>query len=189
MWPVHPPVDPAVAMRAAAESYAFHAALVSIPMTVAAIAIFLLARHDLRSASLAAAILCVHPAWTVTETWYDNGATLRLASTVCIGISCISVAVAIFFACRHGIKKRERMHLRFTSRSLVMLATVVAVILVLARPPLTNVVPVSRSLPAVGLTFMMLVALHSPKRWRHRYLPHRIDIPLELGSDRDGPEA
>lgn len=180
------PVDPVVAMRVAAESYAFYAALVSIPMTLAAIAVFLFARHDLRSASLAAAILCMHPAWTVTETWYDDGATLRLASTAWIVLACVALAVALFSACRHGMKTREHTAMRFTSRSLVMLTTIVAVILVLSRPPISDVVPVSRSLPSVGLTFMLIIALHSPVRRRHRKLPIRIAIPLDVNAGRDG---
>jgi hypothetical protein len=177
MWPFNP-VDPAVAMRAAAESYAFSAALVSIPMTVAAILLFLFARHDLRAVSLAAATLCVHPLWTVTETWYDNGAALRLASTVWIVLACFALFAALFSTYRYGIKAWKLPDLRFTIQSLVILTTAVAILLVLARPPIAHVIPASQSVPAVGLTFMLFVAFRCSGQRRQNQLPDRIEIPL-----------
>ncbi len=165
-------------MRAAAESYAFYAALFSIPMTVAAILLFLFARHDLRAVSLAAATLCVHPLWTVTETWHDNGAALRLASTVWIVVACLALVAALFSTYRNGIQTWKRPDLRFTIQSLVILTTAVAILLVLARPPIADVIPASRSVPAVGLAFMLFVAFRSSGQRRRNQLPDRIEVPL-----------
>jgi peptidoglycan/LPS O-acetylase OafA/YrhL len=186
MWPVNP-IDLEAAMMAAAERYAFYAALVSILLTVAAIGVFLFARQDLRSAALTATTLCVHPAWTVTETWYDDGATLRLASTIWIVLACLILAAALLSAYRHGVRRRSPGHLRFTSRSLGLLTGLAAIVFVLARPPLSDIFPVSRSLPAVGVLMMLIIAVHAPQHRRHRTLPTRITMPLKF--DADGDEA
>jgi hypothetical protein len=168
-----------MAMRAAAESFAFYAALVSIPMIVAAIALFLFARHDLRSVGLVAATLCVHPLWTVTETWYDNGAGLRLASTVWIVLACLALSAALFSTYRNGIKSWKRPDLRFTIQSLFVLTTAVAILLVVARPPIADVIPASRSVPAIGLTFVLFVAFRCSGQKRQIPLPDRIEIPVQ----------
>ncbi len=184
MWPANP-IDPQIAMMAAAERYAFYAALLSISLIVASIAVFLFVRNDLRSSALAAATLCVHPLWTVTDAWYDNGATLRLASNIWICVGCVAISAALLAVYRHGANTRGCLNGRFTCRSLLMLAVIVAIILVLVRPPLADEIPVSKSLPALGLMVMLIIALR-PSETRHRdERATGIEIPLLLDRDRD----
>ena len=184
MWSVNPPVDANVVMIEAAESYAFYAALVSLSLIVAAISIFLFVRHDTRSSALAAATLCVHPVWTFTNIWYDYGAALRLASTIWIFVGCGALAAALWAVYRHRKTPRETWHLRFTSQSLLMITVIVAIVMVLIGPPIADEIPVSRSLPAVSLMFMVLIALRPrDSRLRDRR-PTQVAIP-SLPSDDD----
>lgn len=188
MWSVNP-IDPYVAMTAAAERYALHAAWVSVPLIVASIAVFFFLRNDLMSSSLAAATLFVHPVWTVTDAWYDNGATLRLASTIWIVVGCVAISSALFAVYRHGIKTRGRWNPRFAIRSLLILTVIVVIILVLTRPPLTEQIPVSRSLPALGLVFSLVIAACSRDGRHQRRRPMQIDIPFEFNGDCNTPET
>jgi len=128
----------------------------------------------------------VHPVWTVTDTWYDNGETLRLASTAWITLGCIAIALALFSVRWLGIERQKRIYFRFTSRSLIMATTVLAVVLVLARTSITDVIPASRSLPAVWLAFMLLIALHSSEHKHRKQIPRQIEIPAQLDANREG---
>ena len=159
--------DPKSVAIAAAEEYAFYAGLVSISLIVAAILIFLLFRSDVRASAVAAATLCVHPLWTVTEVWHDNGATLRLASTVWIFFGCVAIFAALFSVYRRRSMPRGRLNLRFTIMSLLMLASLVAIVLVLVRPPLSDEIPVSRSLPLLGLMVALIIGM-APAKVRPR---------------------
>jgi len=147
----------------AAEAYALHTGLVSISLMVAAIAIFLFLRSDLRSSAVAAATLCVHPLWTVTDVGYDNGATLRLASTVWIFFGCVAILAAFISVYRHRSLPRGRLRLRITSMGLLMLVALIAIVLALVRPPLADEIPTSRSLPALGLVFALIIVMASSR--------------------------
>lgn len=161
----------------AAERYAFNAAIFSIPFLLAAILLFLLVRNDLRSCCLASAALCVHPLWTVTDPWYDNGAWLRLASTAWMVVALVATTAAMISVYRHRRAPRPRLNLRITYGSLMVLTVFAAMALALARPPLSEQIPVSRSLPALGMMIAMVVAFQ-PGGLRHqRERPARVEVP------------
>ncbi len=121
----------------------------------------------------------------MTDTWYDNGEALRLASTIWILIGCIALFASLFAVYRQGIRLRGRLSLRFTSRSVLMLTVVVAMVIVLIRPPLSDAIPVSRSLPALGLFLMAIIALHRPEVMNHIKRPVRIEIPNQHDIERN----
>ena len=173
---IGPRPDPKHAAIAAAEEYAFRSGLFSICLILASIAIFLLVRSDLRSSAITAAMLCVHPLWTVTHVWHDNGATLRLASTIWIFFGCVAILAALGSVYRHRSVPRGRLNLRFTSMSLLMLATLVAIVLVLVRPPLSEEIPVARSLPAVGLMFSLVIIMAPARSRRASKRPVQVTI-------------
>lgn len=174
---IGPRPDPTRVAIAAAEEYALHAGLVSISLIAASIAIFLFLRSDLRSSAVAAATLCVHPLWTVTDVGYDNGATLRLASTVWIFFGCVAILAALISVYRHRSVPRGRLNLRFTSMSLLMLAALVAIVLVLVRPPLSDEIPVSRSLPILGLMIALIIVMAPARSRRPSKCPATVDEP------------
>lgn len=187
MWPISP-VDPIAAAVAAAESYAFYTALASIPLILISIGVFLFVRNEVRASALAAATLCVHPVWTVTETWYDNGLTLRVTSTLWIFVGAAAFFSALLSVRRHGIGRRAWPSLRFTSRSLLGIIAIVAAFLVLTRPPISDLIPVTQSLPAIGLMFMLAIALDAPVAARRRARPTRIEIPLRRAAACEPPD-
>ncbi|QDS94954.1 hypothetical protein FF011L_37380 [Roseimaritima multifibrata] len=70
-----------------------------------------------------------------------------------------------------------------------MLTTAVAATLFLTQPPMFDVVPLSRILPAIWVVFMLIIALHSAEPRRQRKLPVQIEVPSALNADWGGGKA
>ncbi len=179
------PADPDVLITAAAEHYAFWAAVVSISLIVASAAAWLFLLNSLSCCCLAAIPLFVHPMWTVTSLRHDNGATLRFASTLWVFVACAAISMALIAIYRRGAQVPQRWLPRFTSQFFLILVVLVAITLALTRPPLSDEIPVSRSLPALGVLAMLFIAAFSRKPTHVRKQPVRIHVSPEFNTNRD----
>jgi quinol-cytochrome oxidoreductase complex cytochrome b subunit len=178
-------VDPDQLLITAAQRYALQAGLVSIFLLVAAAAIYFGLRNNLRAVCLTAALLCIQPVWTVTEIHSDLGTTLRVASTIWMFVGCFAFLAALTEVYRHGVEMPRRWIPRVTSRGLLMLIAYAAIVLALTRPPISEEIPVSKSLPALGLLTMLGIAAYPSRQSCRREIRRRIDIPEEWTADRD----
>lgn len=177
--------DPNALVIAAAERYAFHAAIFSISLIVASAAMWLFLRNSLSCCCFVATPLFAHPIWTVTWVQHDNGATLRLASTIWIFMACaamITVAISIY---RHGVQLPQSWLPRFTCHSFLILIVLMVVPMALTRPPLSDEIPTARSVPALGILTMLFIGIISWPPRSVRKQPARFQIPPELYLQRD----
>src|SRR5690606_34802309 len=147
---------------------------------VASAAAWFFLRNSLSCCCLAATPLFVHPMWTVTSVRHDNGATLRFASTLLVFVACAVISMALIAIYRHGVQVPQRWLPRFTSQSFLILVVLVAITLALTRPPLSEEIPVFRSLPALGVLAMLFIAASSRKPTHARNQPVRIHVPPEF---------
>jgi len=186
MMQVGPRVDPRFAMINAAEDFAFSAALLSISITAISVAAWLVFRRDLRSSALAIAPQCVHPAWFLSNAtvWYDDGATLMLASRIWIAFAFIGLFAAMQSVYRNRTKPRKRLKLQITTRGLLVLTFVTAIILVFASPSISDQIPVSQSVAAFGMICMLVIYFYPTAIERRIKRAVRVRLRDGFGTDQ-----
>jgi hypothetical protein len=90
---------------AASERYSLALSLVSIPLLIAAAAIFAFALRSVRGCGITLIAIILHPVWSISAWGGDCGIVLRIASTIWIPLSLALLLIAIAAARRHGVSE------------------------------------------------------------------------------------
>lgn len=150
----------------AAEQYALHAALVSVPLLIAAAAVYFFLRGRPRTGCIVAAILAVHPYWTVAPSRFDSGAAYQTASTLWLVVALVVFAGSLFSVYRRGMNFPKRRPVRFSLTWLLLAVAYTAVLFALAQPLVAAQIPPRISIAwTIALTLIGL-AVCPPKSKR-----------------------
>ena len=186
----HDQIDPAIEAMRSAVAFANTSACVSVLLAVSAVVVWLVARGDLRSSAFTIAPQCVHPAWYFSRRmiWYDNGEAMVIASKLWIAFGCIALFLAVFSAIRGRKRPRSRLSLHLTTRHTLILTLLVAVVLVLTRPPISDLVFPHQSISMLTMGVILYIGYSHSGQIRQRRFASRSRLPETIWLAESGAQ-
>ncbi|MEO9591508.1 hypothetical protein [Rhodopirellula bahusiensis] len=115
--------------------------------------------------------------------WYDHGDALIIASKLWIAFAGIALLLAVFSAIRGRKRPPARLSIHLTTRLTLILTFLVAIVLTLTRPPISELLFPHQSISLLALGVMICIGcLHSGQIRRRRIasrsrLPETIWVP------------